>query len=76
MSNSWHGHPGQPAPVNTPEKRPGDVRSTNQAQSEQNTLELQGERRGTKVLLWIIGLVLAALIVTIVIDAFAGRGLL
>lgn len=64
--------PHQPNIVRTPEKKAVDFRATSQQQSNAGTYDERGGDRFKKVLAWIVGLLLVAIVATIVIDAVTG----
>lgn len=68
------GPPGQPNIVRKPEKKPADFRATSQQQSNAGTYDDRGGDRFKKVLLWAVILILAAAVITIIVDVIAGRG--
>lgn len=69
--------PYQPNILRTPDKKPIDFRATTQQQSNAGTYdERGGDTKVKKIVTWTVVTVLVALVVTLVIDAVAGRGFL
>lgn len=66
----------QPNIVRIPHKKPSDFRATSQQQSDDGIYDVQGGDRLKKILLWVVVFAIVALIVTVIVDAIAGRPIL